>query len=106
MKLPPKLRGWLAQRYDVELAETFADEQLHEPLPKETGFWHTFGSLSLFLFVNQVVTGILLMVYYRPTTNTAFESVRYIMSTAYFGWFIRGLHAWGATLMILCVIIH
>jgi quinol-cytochrome oxidoreductase complex cytochrome b subunit len=106
MKLPSAIRGWLGQRFDIDPVEKFADEQLHKPLPKETGFWHTFGSLSLFLFVNQVVTGILLMVYYRPTTNAAFESVRFIMTKAHFGWLIRGLHAWGATLMILCVLIH
>jgi ubiquinol-cytochrome c reductase cytochrome b subunit len=106
MRLYPRFRGWLAQRFDIGVAERFVDEQLHKPLPKETGFWHTFGSLSLFLFVNQVVTGILLMIYYRPTTNTAFESVRFIMTKAHFGWLIRGLHAWGATLMILCVLVH
>jgi quinol-cytochrome oxidoreductase complex cytochrome b subunit len=106
MKLPPKIQSWLGQRYDIEVAERFVDGQLHKPLPRETGFRHTFGSLSLFLFMNQVVTGILLMVYYRPTTNTAFESIRFIMTKAHFGWLIRGLHAWGATLMILCVLIH
>jgi quinol-cytochrome oxidoreductase complex cytochrome b subunit len=101
-----KIRNWLAQRYDVDAVEKFVDQQTHKPLPRETGFWHTFGSLSLFLFLNQVVTGILLMVYYRPTADTAFESVRYIMTKAQFGWLIRGLHAWGATLMILCVLVH
>jgi ubiquinol-cytochrome c reductase cytochrome b subunit len=106
MNLYPKLRAWLGQRFDIGTVEEFVDGQLHKPLPKETGFWHTFGSLSLFLFVNQVVTGILLMIYYRPTTNTAFESVRFIMTKAHFGWLIRGLHAWGATLMILCVLVH
>ena len=106
MKLPPRIHAWLAQRLDIGVAEKFADDQLHKPLPQATGFWHTFGSLSLFLFVNQVVTGILLMIYYRPTTNTAFESVRFIMTKAHFGWLIRGLHAWGATLMILCVLVH
>jgi quinol-cytochrome oxidoreductase complex cytochrome b subunit len=106
MSLYPKFRAWLGQRVDIGVVEKFVDEQVHKPLPKETGFWHTFGSLSLFLFVNQVVTGILLMIYYRPTTNTAFESVRFIMTKAHFGWLIRGLHAWGATLMILCVLVH
>ncbi|HUJ70744.1 MAG TPA: cytochrome bc complex cytochrome b subunit [Verrucomicrobiae bacterium] len=106
MKLPPKIHDWLAQRLDIDVAEKFVDDQTHKPLPAETGFWHTFGSLSLYLFLNQVVTGILLMVYYRPTTNTAFESVRFIMTKAHFGWLIRGLHAWGATLMILCVLTH
>jgi len=106
MKIYPKIRGWLDQRYDSGVVDKCADEQAHKPLPPNVGFWHTFGSLSLFLFINQVVTGILLMVYYRPTADTAFESVRFIMTKAYFGWLIRGLHAWGATLMILCVIVH
>jgi quinol-cytochrome oxidoreductase complex cytochrome b subunit len=106
MKLYDKIRPWLAQRYDVATVEEFVEHQAGKPLPPNTGFWHTFGSLSLYLFVNQVVTGILLMIYYRPTTSTAFESVRYIMTKAHFGWLIRGLHAWGATLMILCVLIH
>jgi len=106
MNFPPRMRRWLAQRFDIDVAEHFVDSQIHKPLPQATGFWHTFGSLSLYLFLNQVVTGILLMIYYRPTTNTAFESIRFIMTKAHFGWLIRGLHAWGATVMILCVLIH
>ena len=72
LKLPNKIQNWLSQRLPVETAEQFIDEQTHKPMPETTGFLHTFGSLSLFLFINQVVTGILLMVYYRPTTGTAF----------------------------------
>ena len=106
MKPIQTIRTWLADRYDVATVEHFAESQAHKPLPEATGFLHTFGSLSLFLFINQVVTGILLMIYYRPTTGTAFESVRFIITKAQFGWLIRGLHAWGATLMILCVLIH
>ena len=106
MKLYQRLRPWLAQRFDVAAVEHFTEHQAHKLLPPRTGFWHTFGSLSLYLFLNQVVTGILLMIYYRPTTNTAFESVRFIMTKAHFGWLIRGLHAWGATLMVLCVLVH
>jgi quinol-cytochrome oxidoreductase complex cytochrome b subunit len=106
MKLYAKIRPWLAERYDVPAVEHFVEHQAHKPLPAHTGFWHTFGSLSLYLFLNQVVTGILLMIYYRPTTNTAFESIKFIMTKANFGWLIRGLHAWGATLMILCVLVH
>jgi ubiquinol-cytochrome c reductase cytochrome b subunit len=106
MSLYRKLRPWLAARFNIEAAEQFIEQQAHKPLPPHVGFWHTFGSLSLYLFLNQVVTGILLMVYYRPTTDTAFESIRFIMTKAHFGWLIRGLHAWGATLMILCVLVH
>ena len=106
MKLFHALRTWLAERYDIGTVEHFVQKQAHKPLPPQTGFWHTFGSLALYLFINQVVTGILLMVYYRPTEATAFESVRFIMTKAYFGWLIRGLHGWGATLMVICVLIH
>ena len=63
MSIYPKIRLWLNDRYDVATVEQFVDSQIHKPLPKETGFWHTFGSLSLFLFVNQIVTGVLLMIY-------------------------------------------
>ena len=106
MKLGQKIRSWLADRYEIGIVEDFVEHQVHKPLPPHVGFWHTFGSLSLFLFINQIVTGIFLMVYYRPTTQTAFESVRFIVTKANFGWLIRGLHAWGATMMILCVLIH
>ena len=60
------IRSWLAGRYDIGAAEAFAEEQAHKPLPTHVGFWHTFGSLSLFLFLNQVVTGILLMISIGP----------------------------------------
>ncbi len=106
MKIVHTIRSWLARRYDIGLVEEFVDEQAHKPLPPHVGFWHTFGTLSAYLFVNQVVTGILLMIYYRPTTDTAFESIRFIITKAHFGWLIRGLHAWGSTMMILCVLVH
>ncbi len=72
MNLYGKIRPWLAERFDIAAVESFVEHQAHKPLPPHVGFWHTFGSLSLYLFLNQVVTGILLMIYYRPTTNTAF----------------------------------
>jgi quinol-cytochrome oxidoreductase complex cytochrome b subunit len=106
MNVYQKIRPWLAARFNVPAVESFVEHQGRKPLPPHTGFWHTFGSLSLYLVLNQVVTGILLMIYYRPTTDTAFESVRFIMTKAHFGWLIRGLHAWGATLMILCLLVH
>ena len=64
------------------------------------------GGMLLFLTVNQILTGILLMVYYRPTTEEAYGSVRFLMREASFGWLIRGLHAWGANLMIAMLVLH
>src|SRR6185295_13290897 len=68
--------------------------------------WYYFGGITLFLFVIQVVTGILLLLYYRPTTSEAFESVQFIMTRVKFGWLIRSVHSWSANLMILSAFVH
>ena len=90
----------------MESIQSFARAQAAKPLPPNVSWFHTFGSLLLFLLVNQIVTGVLLMVYYRPTTDQAFDSVRYISAKAAFGWLIRGLHSWGSTLMVLLLLLH
>lgn len=69
-------------------------------------FFYIFGGLSLFLFLIQLVTGILLVLYYSPDPNTANESVRRIMSDVSFGWLIRSLHVWGSHTMVAVVLIH
>ena len=94
---------WFQDRFDVEKLKKPIQGQLEKPLPKNIGWFHTLGSMSLFLFVSQVLTGILLLVYYRPTAGEAFESVKFIMTKASVGWLYRQIHAWGANLMILIV---
>lgn len=101
-----RLRQWFQERFDLAKLEEPVKKQIEKPLPKSIGWFHTFGSMSLFLFISQVLTGILLLVYYRPTVNEAFESVKYIMTTAYMGWLYRQVHAWGANLMIIIVFFH
>jgi len=101
-----KLSDWLAARLPMDRLKAFGRSQAAKPLPPNVSWFHTFGSLLLFLLVNQIVTGVLLMVYYRPTTDHAFDSVRYISAKAAFGWLIRGLHSWGSTLMVLLLILH
>jgi quinol-cytochrome oxidoreductase complex cytochrome b subunit len=66
----------------------------------------TLGSATLFVVVNQFVTGILLTVYYVPSVQDAYETVTYIDSTLPMGWLVRGLHHWGATAMVALVILH
>jgi quinol-cytochrome oxidoreductase complex cytochrome b subunit len=108
---PPRPRGaalsrWFAERYPVPaIKEAFA-KQAHKLLPPHVGWLHTFGGMLLFLTVQQILTGILLMVYYRPTADGAWDSIRFITTQATFGWLIRGLHAWGANLMILVLLAH
>lgn len=99
-------RRWLAERLPMDAIEAFLVHQARKPLPAHVSWFHSLGSLSLFLLASQIVTGILLMVYYRPTPEKAFESVQFITTKASFGWLIRGLHAWGATLMIVMMLLH
>jgi quinol-cytochrome oxidoreductase complex cytochrome b subunit len=102
----PRIAGWLSERLPVKALRDLVRAQAVKPLPPHVSWLHTFGSLSLFLLANQIVTGVLLMVYYRPTTEHAFESVQYISAKASFGWLIRGLHSWGATLMVILLLLH
>jgi cytochrome b6 len=68
--------------------------------------WYYFGGMTLFLFTIQVVTGILLLLYYRPSAEEAYESVQFLMAEVPFGWLIRSVHAWSANLMIVALFVH
>ncbi len=74
-------------------------------IPK-VNWLYTFGSATLFLAVNQFVTGILLTIYYVPTPDHAYDSVQYITTQVTAGWFIRGLHHWGASAMVVFTGLH
>lgn len=67
---------------------------------------YTLGSATLLTAVNQIVTGILLTIYYVPTPDHAYESVQYITNEVTAGWFIRGLHHWGASAMVVLAFLH
>src|SRR5512146_418561 len=87
-------------------------DDLIAPLRKKSvpvhrlSYWYFLGGITLFLFGIQVVTGILLLLYYRPGANEAFESVQYIMTRVQFGWLIRSIHSWSANLMIFTAFAH
>ncbi|MBF0489037.1 MAG: cytochrome bc complex cytochrome b subunit [Candidatus Omnitrophica bacterium] len=98
--------AWFEKRFDVKAIQEPLEYQLRKPLPGHISWFHTLGSMSLFLFASQIVTGILLLIYYRPTADEAFESVKFIMTKPYMGWLFRQIHAWGANLMILIVFLH
>jgi cytochrome b6 len=65
-----------------------------------------FGGMTVFFFAIQIATGILLMLYYRPSADHAFESVEFIMTTVPFGWLIRSIHSWSANLMVFFAFVH
>ncbi|MCF6192000.1 MAG: cytochrome bc complex cytochrome b subunit [Candidatus Hydrothermae bacterium] len=75
-------------------------------VPANLNFWYTMGSLLLACFVIQIVTGILLLIYYVPETSKAFESVKFITSAVPYGWLIRRLHAMTANLFVLVLFLH
>ncbi len=80
--------------------------ELRQIAPSSVGFWQILGGLTLFLLFLEITTGILLMVYYRPSADEAYESVFYIINDVQLGWLIHELHRWGAQLFILFVLAH
>lgn len=98
------VRAWVQERLALEAVREFL---AHKQVPVHSAtVWYYFGGITLFLFVIQVLTGILLLLYYRPTPSEAFESVQFIMTRVEFGWLIRSVHSWSANLMILSAFLH
>jgi quinol-cytochrome oxidoreductase complex cytochrome b subunit len=79
---------------------------LLEPVKGGSRWTAAFGSLLLFMFVLQIVTGILLVTCYAPSVGTAWQSVKYIQEEAPLGWFIRGMHHWGSSAMVILLLVH
>ncbi len=99
-----RILSWLDERFGAGSVEQFLR---HKTVPSHRhSLWYYFGGMTLFLFVVQVLTGILLLLYYRPTANDAFESVQFIVTQVRFGWLIRSVHSWSANLMILAAFVH
>jgi quinol-cytochrome oxidoreductase complex cytochrome b subunit len=98
------LYTWIDGRIQLSALLEFARKK---SVPVHRGsVWYYFGGVSLFLFIIQVVTGILLLLYYKGSEQLAFESIQFIMSKVQFGWLIRSIHSWSANLFILAVLIH
>ncbi|HMZ86830.1 MAG TPA: cytochrome bc complex cytochrome b subunit [Giesbergeria sp.] len=100
-----KLTNWFENRfptafdaYRVHMSEYYA--------PKNFNFWYIFGSLALLVLVIQIVTGIFLVMHYKPDAAKAFESVEYIMRDVPWGWLIRYMHSTGASAFFVVVYLH
>jgi len=93
---------WLDERLGLK---TIYDTVLDRKVPK-VNWWFTLGSASLFLFLLQGFTGMMLTIYYVPSPDHAYDSIQYIMTGVSYGWLIRGIHHWGASLMVLIVFFH
>jgi len=97
--------GWLEERFAV-LIPVIAYLKKKEVPKHRLSFWYYFGGLAMFFFMIQIITGLLLMLYYRPTEAEAFARFVYIQTEVPFGWLIRQVHAWSANLMVLMAFIH
>jgi ubiquinol-cytochrome c reductase cytochrome b subunit len=94
---------WLDSRLNLKPIEKTL---LDEPIPGGASWIYVFGSATLFLFVLQAVTGMFLAVYYAPTPDHAYDSVQFIERDVTFGAFVRGLHHWGASAMVVAIGLH
>ncbi len=100
-----KLANWFDNRYPS--AGSFYKAHLSEYYaPKNFNFWYFFGSLSLLVLVIQIVTGIFLVMHYKPDAAKAFESVEYIMRDVPWGWLVRYMHSTGASAFFVVVYLH
>src|SRR5689334_22884330 len=99
-----KFYGWVDDRVHLQDLVKFLGKK-YVPIHRHS-VWYYFGGVSLFLFIIQVGTGILLLLYYKSGEELAFESIQFIMSKVQFGWLIRSIHSWAANLFILAAMIH
>jgi menaquinol-cytochrome c reductase cytochrome b subunit len=80
---------------------------LFRKVPKGINWAYTLGSATMFAFLSQAVTGVFLAMYYRPdASGGAYESMRYITDQAFLGQFVRGMHKWGSSIMVILVFLH
>jgi menaquinol-cytochrome c reductase cytochrome b subunit len=99
---------WLDERYPFSKA---VDEALYQRVPNfANAFYYCFGGMVFILIVFQLLTGVLLALYYIPDASgnpaPAYQSVQFIQNEVYLGWLIRGVHFWSANILIVMVLIH
>jgi ubiquinol-cytochrome c reductase cytochrome b subunit len=100
-----KLRNWFENRFPTAFQE-YDKHMAGYYAPKNFNFWYFFGSLALLVLVIQIVTGIFLVMNYKPDANLAFGSVEYIMRDVPWGWLVRYMHSTGASAFFVVVYLH
>ena len=95
---------WVDERTSLSGAARWL---MFRKVPKGTNWYYTLGSATLFAFLSQAVTGVFLAMYYRPdASGGAYESIRYVTNDVFLGQFVRGMHKWGASVMVVLVFLH
>lgn len=99
------LRNWVDRRYQVTpLFEFLSHKEV--PIGSHWMGWYYLGGVTMFFFIVQVITGVLLLMYYQAGEATAYESIRFLTTKVPFGWMIRSVHSWSAHLMIISLTLH
>src|SRR3954462_2802550 len=94
---------WIDERTSPSGAARWA---MFRKVPKGTNWFYTLGSATIFAFLSQAVTGVFLAMYYDPSATHAYESARYLTNEVFLGEFVRGMHKWGASVMVILVFLH
>jgi quinol-cytochrome oxidoreductase complex cytochrome b subunit len=94
---------WIDERTSLSGALRWT---MFRKVPKGTNWFYTLGSASMFAFLSQAVTGVFLAMYYDPSPTRAYESARHITNEVFLGEFVRGMHKWGSTVMVILVCLH
>ena len=79
---------------------------LFRKVPRDTSWWHTLGSATLTAFLVQLGTGVILAMYYKPSTDEAYSSIQHINNDVFLGQFVHGMHKWGSSVMVILVFLH
>jgi menaquinol-cytochrome c reductase cytochrome b subunit len=95
--------GWLDERTGIS---PFLRGFLYRKVPKGTNWYYTLGTATMFAFLSQAVTGVFLAMYYEPDATRAYESASRITNEVFLGEFVRGMHKWGSTVMIILIFLH
>jgi cytochrome b6 len=97
--------AWLDRRYGfTPLIDVLQHKEV--PIGGHSMVWYYLGGITLYFFVIQLVSGVLLLAYYQPGEATSYESIRFLTTKVPFGWLVRSMHCWSAHLMILSLVTH
>ncbi len=100
------MKGKIAKFFAERIPLRSIDAHIKKPLPKHINWLFSLGAMALFLLILQAVTGAFLAIYYSPSPDHAYNSLTYITNEVPFGAFVRGLHHWGASAMVIVVFLH
>jgi menaquinol-cytochrome c reductase cytochrome b subunit len=95
--------GWVDERTSLAGGVRW---MFFRKVPKGTNWFYTLGSATMFAFVSQAITGVFLAMYYTPSPTQAYESARHITNDVFLGEFVRGMHKWGSSVMVILIFLH